>query len=332
MLEERLNSPSYAERQNVWGLRYIDDLVLRDRDGDGNSGTGNYGLSGSGLEERLYALQDANWNVVSISNPSSGTIQERYCYTAYGRSTVLRGIFGSRGTSSYDWEVRYTGRPLDKDTGFQENRNRWFVGYLGRWLSRDPIGYEAGDVNLYRYCEGKAPTATDSQGSQGPGGDYRDFPFACCPPPYDPRYPSRNGPVEWSGSTNCPNLKAALEILNAVINDGSCQRWFENRRVCHNATPPNDYDVWVVPDWMNGGAAAHTIPLVGNNIYLSKSWCYQPVGVLASILIHEVAHHYCPSYGEAGETCANQGQQACENEALDAARRAGHSGFPLPQS
>jgi len=139
-LEERLNSSSYANRQYLWGLRYIDDLVLRDRDGDGNSGTGNYGKSGSGLEERLYCLQDANWNVVAISNPS-GAMQERYSYDAYGRSTVLTGVFGSRGTSSYDWETRYTGRQLDEDTGFQDSRNRWYGSHLGRWLSRDPIGY-----------------------------------------------------------------------------------------------------------------------------------------------------------------------------------------------
>ena len=30
-VEERLGSTSTAERQFVWGLRYIDDLVLRDR-------------------------------------------------------------------------------------------------------------------------------------------------------------------------------------------------------------------------------------------------------------------------------------------------------------
>ena len=64
MLEERLGSST--ERQNVWGLRYIDDLVIRDRDADSNSGTGNYGKSGSGLEERLYGLQDPNWNVVTV--------------------------------------------------------------------------------------------------------------------------------------------------------------------------------------------------------------------------------------------------------------------------
>jgi hypothetical protein len=32
---------------------------------------------------------------------------------------------------------------------------------------------------------------------------------------------------------------------------------------------------------------------------------------IASILIHEVAHHYCPVIG--GEDCANSAMEACEN-------------------
>ena len=52
-----------ANVQYVWGLRNVDDLVLR----DSNNGTGgNLGINGSGLGLRLYALQDANWNVVAV--------------------------------------------------------------------------------------------------------------------------------------------------------------------------------------------------------------------------------------------------------------------------
>ena len=60
--------------QWVWGLRYIDDCVLRDR-----------GVSGGTLNERLFALQDANWNVVALFDPTpddgAGAPVERYAYT-----------------------------------------------------------------------------------------------------------------------------------------------------------------------------------------------------------------------------------------------------------
>ena len=59
-LEERVDEETRPDVQYVWGARYIDDLILRDRDADASSLTGNLGGTSSGLEERLYALQDAN--------------------------------------------------------------------------------------------------------------------------------------------------------------------------------------------------------------------------------------------------------------------------------
>ena len=61
------------ESQYVWGIRYVDDCVLRDRDTTG----------GGSFNERLYALQDANWNIVAVCD-NTGTVQERYAYTPYG--------------------------------------------------------------------------------------------------------------------------------------------------------------------------------------------------------------------------------------------------------
>ena len=120
VLEEYVASTSLTvpDRQYVWGLRYIDDLVLRDR-----------GVSGT-LNERLYALQDANWNAVAISN-AAGAVQERYNYTAYGVSTVLNPDFSIKsGGTAFDWTVLYTGRELDSETGVYYHRARY---YLALW-------------------------------------------------------------------------------------------------------------------------------------------------------------------------------------------------------
>src|SRR5258708_24398544 len=48
-----------SKYQYVWGLGYVDDLVLR----DDSSTSGSLGASSSGLGERLYVQQDANFNV-----------------------------------------------------------------------------------------------------------------------------------------------------------------------------------------------------------------------------------------------------------------------------
>jgi hypothetical protein len=46
----------------------------------------------------------------------------------------------------------------------QNNLNRWYDSSTGRWISQNPIGFAAGDANLYRYV-GNGPTnATDPSG------------------------------------------------------------------------------------------------------------------------------------------------------------------------
>ena len=49
------------------------------------------------------------------------------------------------------------GREADSETGLQYNRARYYDPKVGRWLSQDPLGFAAGDGNLYRYV-GNAPT------------------------------------------------------------------------------------------------------------------------------------------------------------------------------
>ena len=132
-VEERVGAATTAERQFVWGVRYIDDLVLRDR------GT-----------ERLYALQDANWNVTSIVN-SAGETQERYSYTAYGEPAFLTSSFGARSTGAYTWETLYCGYRFDTSTGLYPVRFRLYHPKLAGFCQRDPLSFLDG-VNLYRYA------------------------------------------------------------------------------------------------------------------------------------------------------------------------------------
>ena len=85
VVEECVGQPT-ADRQFVWGLRYVDDLLLRDRD---TIGVG-------ALDERLYGLQDPNWNVTSLTDPT-GVPVECYRYSAYGCADVpYRGVLFDR--------------------------------------------------------------------------------------------------------------------------------------------------------------------------------------------------------------------------------------------
>jgi RHS repeat-associated protein len=153
VLEERVGTSTDAERQYVWGLRYVDDLALRDRDTNGD-GT---------LDERLYAMQDANWNVVAVCDENAA-VEERYTYTAYGLPTYLDASFGSRSSSSFAWNYLYTGRERDNESALQYNRNRYYHARLGCWISRDPIGYAGGNITLYIYADSKPTVSADPTG------------------------------------------------------------------------------------------------------------------------------------------------------------------------
>ncbi len=121
ILEERLNTGSSADRQFVWGQRYIDDLVLRDQS-----------------TTRHYVLNDLV-NVTSIIN-TSGTVQERYGYNAFGTSRVMNASFVVQSSSSYNWETRFAAYRWDSESGLYQVRYRYYHPLLGTWINRDPLG------------------------------------------------------------------------------------------------------------------------------------------------------------------------------------------------
>ena len=82
-------------------------------------------------------------------------IENHITYDAYGNKTESDAV---------DHLFKYTGRLFDEATGLQNNLNRWYDASVGRWVSEDPIGFEGGDANLYRYCNNWAMNATDPLG------------------------------------------------------------------------------------------------------------------------------------------------------------------------
>jgi hypothetical protein len=46
----------------------------------------------------------------------------------------------------------------------QYNQARWYDSTTGRWISQDPLGFDAGDSNLYRYVNNRPNDYTDPSG------------------------------------------------------------------------------------------------------------------------------------------------------------------------
>jgi RHS repeat-associated protein len=60
---------------------------------------------------------------------------------------------------------RYTGMERDEETGMEYHSARYYLPWLGRWCSADPIGIGDG-VNVYGYCNGNPINSNDSNGTQ----------------------------------------------------------------------------------------------------------------------------------------------------------------------
>jgi len=156
IVEERLGSSTSADRQFLWGLLGLDDLVLR----DGFSPSSVFGPPSS--SERLYAIHDT-MHVTAIVN-TSGTVQERYGYDAFGLTHILSPNFNLQTSSAFDWETRFCGYRWDGESELYQVRYRYLHSGLGRWLSRDPIEFTAGDPNLYRYAVNDPTLISDPTG------------------------------------------------------------------------------------------------------------------------------------------------------------------------
>ncbi len=155
VLEEQVNGTPVA--QYVWSGVYVDAMLLRDRDADTNPA--------NGLEQRLYVLHDANFNVTALAD-NAGAIVERYYYEAYGKATILASNFVPRSDaqSDYAWQYLHQGGRLDNITNNYHFRNRDRSPTLGRWLNQDPIGFQGGDANLYRYLTDNVTNKLDPSG------------------------------------------------------------------------------------------------------------------------------------------------------------------------
>ena len=108
----------------------------------------------------LWALTDHLGSVRDVVG-SNGTLRVHKNFDSFGNVVGETHYIRRRGVTSAAGYVEeafgFTGRFYDQATGLQNNLNRWYDASVGRWLSEDPIGFEGGDANLYRYV-GNSPT------------------------------------------------------------------------------------------------------------------------------------------------------------------------------
>ncbi|MEN3369491.1 MAG: hypothetical protein V7609_1634 [Verrucomicrobiota bacterium] len=129
---------------NVYGKR-IDEPLLR----------ADYVVVPSG--QGYFYQQDRQGSVTHLTG-WGGEVVESYRYDAFGAPTTTYsgGNFNNR--------FKFTGREYIPQFGIYEYRNRAYHPGLGRFMSEDPLGFEAGDANLFRYCGNDSVNGSDPFG------------------------------------------------------------------------------------------------------------------------------------------------------------------------
>jgi len=129
---------------------YIDEPVMR-----GGSG---------GLR---YYHRNQQYSITAVSD-GGGSVVERYAYSAYGQVTIADASGSEISDSAIANRYTYTGREWDEGLNMYHYRARIYDAVGGRFVSRDPIGYEALDTLLYRYLNGNPMVKTDPSGLAHP--------------------------------------------------------------------------------------------------------------------------------------------------------------------
>jgi RHS repeat-associated protein len=83
-------------------------------------------------------------------------------YYPYG-STAYHAV--DKGIKAAGKRYRYTGMERDDETGLSYHSARYYVPWLGRWVSADPAGLVDG-VNIYRYCANNPIIFHDPNGKE----------------------------------------------------------------------------------------------------------------------------------------------------------------------
>jgi RHS repeat-associated protein len=96
----------------------------------------------------VWALADNQGTVKDLVD-NSGVVVNHVTYDSFGRVVA-------QSNAGVEFRYGYTGRETDGETGLDYYRARYYDAENGRFISEDPIGFNAGDGNLTRYV-GNSP-------------------------------------------------------------------------------------------------------------------------------------------------------------------------------
>ena len=210
--------PSNPNMSYIYG-DYVDEPIMRSI---GSGGT------------RLYYHRNQQYSIIALTD-SSGAIQERYAYSAYGELTIANASGTTLSTSAVNNRYTYTGREWDSTIAQYYYRARMYDATLGRFCSRDPIGFKGSSWNLYQYCNAVPLSRRDPMGLASESDDLAPLP--------DPL------PDLPEAGTKC-SCKKFIEGKNTDV-DGREGKKCGVKVYCHSSCPSGKPGEALLPD-VNG--------------------------------------------------------------------------------
>ena len=111
---------------------------------------------GSGSVIELFARRLGS--ILLAVSLATGQVEAAYDYDAFGARTQ---------TGTLEQRYGFTGRSMTPEAGLIHFRARAYDPRLGRFLQADPLGFGAGDLNLYAYTWNDPVNWTDPSGLEG---------------------------------------------------------------------------------------------------------------------------------------------------------------------
>ena len=136
-------------RSYVWGQDLSGSL-------EGAGGVGGLLLvrQGGAVYQAGY---DAGGNVTTLVDAATGRVAASYDYDAFGNTLKAVGEFAASNP------FRFSTKYADAETGLVYYGERFYEPQTGRWLSRDPLGEDAG-LNLYQFVSNNPVGLIDPTG------------------------------------------------------------------------------------------------------------------------------------------------------------------------
>src|SRR5262249_46577552 len=101
-------------------------------------------------------VRDHVGSIRLVVNTASGGVAQRLDYDEFGR------VLGD--TSPGFQPLGFAGGLYDPDTGLVRFGSRGYDRQTGRWLTKDRVGFEGGQANVYLYVNGDPVNRFDPQG------------------------------------------------------------------------------------------------------------------------------------------------------------------------